>query len=75
MTDNKKILVVTKNREQFKLWCKEHGINYKFSKPFVYYDENEVMGMKFSSIIYYGYWYDRKDLDYLESIKAQVAFA
>jgi hypothetical protein len=64
MNNYQRILVLSGNYREFELWCREHNVNPKHPDPFVYYnDSNKIRGLRFSSVIRDGTWYNREDID------------
>lgn len=67
---NIKILVIAGNIKQFRLWCKEHDVDYKHSNPFVYCGQEEsIRRYVFSGILYCGTGRQRTDVD-IDRIRA-----
>ena len=64
MKNYMRILVLCGNYREFEYWCGIHGVNPKHPDPFVYYTEpDKIRGLRFSSVIRDGTWYNRDDID------------
>ena len=73
--NSKKILVVTGNYEQFKLFCNEKLMDYEENNnlefegvEFFYYSGESVKGCRFDDVIKFGTWYERKEIDWNKDI-------